>query len=121
MGILADEFPNATGIAFNYGFSSDIEPENAMGLYIEASDGSTLTYLREFELVSQIGNRLEINFLDDFYFSEPPIDSPEEGLITFTNQMFEGGSMIIFEFPNDGNRVFWLYNPCNNYELLLVP
>ncbi len=120
-GILADLFPNAAGIGFNYGFDSDEQPANAMGLYVDDEDGKRSTYLREFDVVSQVGNRLEISFRDDFYFSDPPASSVEADLTAFTNLMFEGdGAVHIFDFPVDGVTVFRLFNPCNSHEFFLV-
>ncbi len=120
IGLLADRFPTATGIAFNYGFDSEEEPANAMGLYLEAVDGSRLTYLREFQLISQVGNRLEISFTNDFYYSDPISGTEEEDLTAFTDLMFEGGVVYIFDFPVDDVTVFRLFNPCNSHEFFLV-
>jgi hypothetical protein len=120
IGILADKFPTASAIALNYGFDSTEEPANAFGLYLEGENGENLTYLREFQVVSQVGNRLELQFLDNFYFSDTPQGTAQEDLTTFTELLFEGGSVYLFDLPIDGIKVFWFYNPCNSYEFVLV-
>ncbi len=119
-GSIFEYFPTATGFVFNYGLSSGDLPANAVGLTVEDEFGNFVTYLREFEATTTIGNKVQITLTDDFYYSETPGVDDEQNLRNITDEIFEGGEVYTFDLPVDGTAVFRLFNPCNRYELFLV-
>ncbi|MEM9298392.1 MAG: DUF4302 domain-containing protein [Bacteroidota bacterium] len=113
-------FPDAVAFVFNFGLVSDTEPANAVGFILEDDQGNRKTYLREFEVLSTLGNELEINLLDSFYYSDTPTAAEEEDLEEITNEIFQGGTLHVSDLPTDGLDVFRLFNTCNQYEIFLV-
>lgn len=119
-GSIFQSFPTVSGFIFNYGLSSGDLPANAVGITVEDQFGNFVTYLREFEATTTVGNRVQITLTDDFYFSETPPDGDEQRLREITDEIFEGGEIYAFDLPVNGNTVFRLFNPCNQYEFFLV-
>ncbi|MEL7004417.1 MAG: DUF4302 domain-containing protein [Bacteroidota bacterium] len=118
-GSIFEFFPEFTGFVFNYGLDSDEQPANAAGFQFENSAGELVTFLREFEATTT-GNRLQISFTDDFFFSEMPNAEEEQNLRAVMDEIFEGGEIYLYDLPQTGIKVFRLYNPCNQYEAFLV-
>jgi|GEM_PF-6785326 len=50
----------------------------------------------------------------------PPDANDEQNLTNITDEIFEGGTLYVYELPQDELKVFRLYNPCNQYEMFLV-
>ncbi len=141
-GSINEFFPSATGFAFNYGFldsdsayyscsvDSLVQPEYATGLYYEDDNGNSRLALRKFDVLSATENKVEIQFTssadpaDDYY----PCDLTTEerdNLESITDEIFGvgGGEVYSLYYPvptQPDLTVFALYNPCNNYEFLLV-
>jgi len=76
--------------------------------------------LRELSSITREGNKLVLELADVYYYSETPNTDDEQNLSDITNEIFEGGVVHIFDLPTDGLKIFWLYNPCNQYEIFLV-
>ncbi|MEM7108111.1 MAG: DUF4302 domain-containing protein [Bacteroidota bacterium] len=119
-GSISEAFPDAVGFLFNYGLVSDSIPSNSLGVSLEDDDGNRKIYLREFEVASVLGNRLEINLLNSFYYSDTPTVADEQGLAAVTEEIFAEGTVYISDVPNSGEGVFRLFNACNMYQLFLV-
>ena len=117
-GIIAENFPDASGFAFLYGVeltNPDI-PQYSLGLILENGD----LFVREYEETFTAVNRLEINLTNNFYHSGTPAPGDIQKLTEVTDEIFAGGVMYAFEFPITGVTVFRLFNPCNQYEVFLV-
>lgn len=117
-GIIAERFPEASGFVFLYGVeltNPDI-PIYSAGIIFENGD----IYVREFQQTTTEINRLEINFVNNFYHSGTPAPGDQQSLIAVTDEIFAGGITYAFEFPVTGISVFRLFNPCNQYEVFLV-
>lgn len=119
-GVIGEKFPNATGLAFNYGLIFENQPVNAVGFYLEDEFGNPLTYLREFNVTERVGNKISITLLNSYYYSATPAVGAEQSLTEITDLIFEGNDMYIYKLPADDITVFWLFNPCNSYEVFLV-
>lgn len=123
-GSINEHFPKAVGFAFNYGYlpnpEDPQEPPYAVGLYVEDSDGNIQSYLREFEMTTTNGNSIDINLLDNYYFSVTPKPNDQANLEAITNEIFAEGRLYASGVDTNGNTVFRLYNPCNQYEVYLV-
>jgi hypothetical protein len=119
-GIIGEKFPNATGFLFNYELESQELPANAVGFIVEDESGEGQFYLREFEPTVTEGNKIAIALTNNFYYSTTPAPEDEQNLIDITDKIFEGNEMYAFDLPVQGNKVFRLFNPCNQYELFLV-
>lgn len=132
-GSINQLFPTATGFAFNYGYvdtDTDPEPVNAVGLYYEDDNGQRKTALRKFDVVSAVGNKIEIQFTtsadpaDDYYPSDLGVGN-RTNLESITDEIFGvgGGEVFVLYYPiptQPDLTVYALYNACNNYEFLLV-
>lgn len=123
-GSINEYFPNATGFAFNYGYMPGVddpqEPSYAVGLYVEDENGDIQTYLREFEMTTTVGNRVQVNLLDNYYFSDTPSPSAQQNLELITDEIFAEGTVYASGVEAEDLTVFRLYNPCNGYEVYLV-
>jgi hypothetical protein len=118
-GILGENFPDASGFVMLYGvqlINPDI-PIYSVGLIFE--DGEI--YVREFEQTSTQINRVEIKLKNNFYHSATPKPGDQQKLIEVTDEIFAGAVTYAFELPVSGLTVFRLFNPCNRYEVFLVP
>ena len=119
-GIINERFPNATGFLFYYGFESDTQPSYAVGFILEDGLGNSETILREFDPVTTVGNMIQVNLNNNYYFSGTPDPNDQANLEEITNLLFEGGNMYASDFPVEGLNVFKLFNPCNEHEIFLV-
>jgi hypothetical protein len=119
-GSLLEKFPTATGFIFSYGYTSDTFSEYSLGFTFEDEEGNTKSYAREFEPTTTVGNRIEIRLTDNFIYSETPEPGDEQSLIEITDEIFEGGVMYAYFVSIQGFELIRLYNPCNDYELLLL-
>lgn len=119
-GSIAEKLPNAVAFIMTYGFVSDTIPANAIGFLLENEDETTDFYLRSFEATSTIGNKIEINLLDEFYHTGTPEAGQEQSLREITDEIFEGGAVYAYFLDVQGLTVFQFYNPCNGYEFVLV-
>ena len=120
-GVIEEEFPTATGFVFNYGLESETQPANALGFSLDdTSSGGSKTYLRTFDVVERVGNKMSLALTDSIYYDIEPTTEEEQAMYTITDSIFEGGDVYIFQLPLDGLTIFWLFNPCNGYELFLV-
>ena len=116
MGILADEFPTFGGFVMFYGveLNDPTIPIYSVGLIRD--DGEL--YLREYEPTTTEVNRIELSLTNDYYYTVTPTPREEQALADFTDEIFSGGTLYAFDFPQD--NVFRLFNPCNRYEIFLV-
>ena len=117
-GVIADNFPNASGFIFIYGveLTNPAIPNYSVGLILESGD----IYVREFEPTVTEINRVEIKLLNNFYHSGVALPGDQQGLTDVTDEIFAGGTTYAFEFPITGINVWRLFNPCNQYEVFLV-
>ncbi|MEO9964177.1 MAG: DUF4302 domain-containing protein [Reichenbachiella sp.] len=127
-GSINEYFPSATGFAFNYGFEdtddTDPQPMYAVGLYVEGDNGERLTFLREFDVTTTNENRVQVTFNGNYYPSDISTND-RANLILITDEIFGvgGGEVHAFDYPIESQpdlTIFALYNPCTNYEFLLV-
>jgi hypothetical protein len=119
-GIITEKFPGATGFLFYYGFESDTQPSYAVGFIIEDGLGNSEIILREFEPVTTVGNMIQVNLNNNYYFSGTQGPDDQANLEEITNLLFEGSDMYASDFPVEGLIVFKLFNPCNQHEIFLV-
>ncbi len=118
--IIAEKFPNAVGFLFYYGFDSNSQPSNAVGFILNDGSGNSELYVREFLPTTTVGNKINVSLTDTYYHSGTPGPDDEANLAEITDLLFDGGSVYAFDFPVEGLTVFKLFNPCNQYEILLV-
>lgn len=127
-GSINEHFPNSTGFAFNYGYNDDDpddpEPAYAVGLYIEDDNGQRVTYLREFDPTTTDENKVQVTFNGNYYPSDISAED-QANLESITDEIFGTGGgevyALYYEVPTQPDLVIYtLYNPCNNYEFLLV-
>ncbi len=117
-GIIADRFPQATGFVLFYGVplvDPDI-PIWSVGLILD--DGNI--YVREFEATATEVNRIAINFTNNYYHSGTPGAGDQANLQAVLDEIFSGGEMYAFEIPLSGVNLFRIFNPCNQYDVILV-
>ena len=115
-GIINEKFPNASGFVFLYGVAL-VNPDIPIySLGIITDDGEL--YLREFDPTDTEGNFINLNFNGNFYYTITPPEGTEQDLIDVTDEIFAGGVVYAFDFPQSG--VYRLYNPCNRYEVFLA-
>ncbi len=119
-GSIGEKFPNATAFVWSYGYSSETYTPYSLGFVLENEDGSQKTYLREFEPTTTVGNMVHIQLTDNYIFSETPGPEDEQYLMEITDEIFEGGDLYAFYLTIQGFDIIRLYNPCNNYEILLI-
>lgn len=113
--VIGNNFPTAQAFIFLYGvqLNDPAIPIYSVGLILE--DG---LYLREYLPTTTDINRLKITLTNNFFFTEPATAAERQGLIEVTDQLFEGGEVYSFDFPQSG--VFRLFNPCNQNEMFLL-
>jgi hypothetical protein len=118
--IIAEKFPDALGFVFYYGFDSDTQPSYAVGFILDAGDGNSDIFVREFLPTTTVGNRINLTLTDSFYHTGTPGPDDQANLREITDLLFEGGDVYASDFPVEGLIVFKLFNPCNQYEMFLV-
>ena len=118
--IIAEKFPDAVAFLFYYEFESDTQPSNAVGFILDDGNGNSDIYLREFLPTSTVGNKITVTLTNNFYHSGTPTPEDEANLTEITDLLFEGEEVYASDFPVEGLTVFKLFNPCNQYEILLV-
>jgi len=117
-GIVGQRFPDATGFVLFYGVPL-VDPEIPIwsaGLIL--ADGNI--YVREFEATATEINRIKIDFTNNYYHSGTPAAGDQANLQAVLNEIFSGDEMYAFSIPLSGVSLFRLFNPCNNYDVLLV-
>lgn len=119
-GSIAAGFPEAVAFVMTYGYVDDELPAYSVGLLVENEDNSTSFFLREFEASSTVGNKSTIKLLDTYYYSGTPTAAEEQNLMEITDEIFVGETLYAFELGIENLTAFQLYNPCNDYELVLV-
>ncbi len=118
-GSIGTKFPLATGFVFFYGvpLNNPNIPIYSVGLIFD--DGNV--FVREFKPTSTKINLVDLDFLDQFFFSGTlPAPGTDEDLKAIIDEIFTGGQVYAFDFPANGATVFRLFNPCNRYEVFLV-
>ena len=76
-------------------------------------------YLREFNLIENSGNRLEVEFTDGTFINVADSLDQRNALFELTDEIFAGGQFYNWEILFvDG--LFELYNPCNDYKMFLL-
>ncbi len=118
--LIAEKFPEAVAFLFYYGFQSDSLPSYAAGFVLDHGDGTSDFYLREFQPVTTVGNRISVQLTNNFYHTGTPGPDDEANLTEITDLLFEGNNMYASDFPVEGLTVYKLFNPCNRYEIFLV-
>jgi hypothetical protein len=119
-GSIGEKFPDAVSFVFNYGLEDVDQPTDAIGFIVLDDEGVPKTYLRALSSVVREGNKLVLEMSDNYYYSDTPGADDEQFLTDITDEIFEGGVVYLYDLPQDEGKVFWLYNPCNSYELFLV-
>jgi len=117
-GIIAQKFPEASGFIIFYGVQLTDPDIPIYSLGIILSDGNLL--LREYEPTNTKVNLIEFELTDGYFFSDGEPAGATEGLKAVTDEIFEGGNLYAFEIPLEGLELFKLFNPCNQYEIILV-
>jgi len=119
-GIIAEKFPNASAFVFYYGYQAVDQPAYAAGFILENDDGSSDIFVREFDVTTTQGNKVALNFTNNFSHSGTAGIDDEANLTEITDLIFAGTDLYAFDFPAEGIQIFKLYNPCNGYEVFLV-
>ena len=121
-GSINEHFPEASGFIFNYGLDDTEEPAYALGLSVPDENGVGQRYMREFEMTSTTGNQIQINLLDDYYFSGTTQPNDMANLEAITNEIVGDGNFYAsgLDFDDDNLQIFRLFNPCSGYEVYLV-
>ena len=121
-GSLATLFPDASGFILSYGYDnpdSEILPYS-VGFTTEDEDGNSAIYMRNFEPTATIGNKATINLLDEYNFDTDSLPDVRLRLDQITDELFEGNEVFAYYGTIQGLEIITLYNPCNDYELLVV-
>ncbi len=118
-GSIAGKLPSAAAFLMSYGLEDDTIPENSVGFYLEYENDSTAIYLRSFN-PTQVGNRLELELLDEYYHTDTVQTGEQQALMEITDEIFEGGSVYAYDLPIRGLTAWHFYNPCNRYEFVLL-
>jgi hypothetical protein len=118
-GSISQKLPNALAFIMTYGFESDSIPANSVGFLVEDEQENSAFYLRSFTPTA-VGNRLQIDWLDNYYYSSAPTPEEEAALTEILDEVFDGGSVYAYDLPIRGLTVYQFYNPCNGYEFVLV-
>lgn len=118
-GSIAELLPNALGFMMTFGMENDSIPANSAGFIVEGEEGYGEFYLRALD-ISSVGNAFSISLKDEYYFSQTATAQDSLAMQTITDEIFEGGVVYAFDLPIDGITVFQFYNPCNEYEFVLV-
>ena len=117
-GSIAQKLPGASGFFLFYGVPlvDPTIPIYSVGFIMD--DGEL--YLREYQPTNTQVNLVQINLLDQYYYSSTPPAGTEQNLKEITEEIFAGGEFYAFDEPVNGLKVFRLYNPCNKYEFFLI-
>ena len=81
---------------------------------------NSVIILREFDPVTTVGNMVQVNLNNNYYFSGTEGPDDQANLEEITNLLFEGSDMYASDYPVEGLNVFKLFNPCNQHEIFLV-
>lgn len=121
-GSIFERIPSTVAFILNYGFDSEDQPANAIGFIIEDANRDQTTYLREFEMTTTVGNRIQLTLTDDVYISGVSNDEDRQSVMEITEEILGNGEIFASLVPLDGQdiTVFRLMNPCNGYEFFLV-
>ncbi len=120
-GVISVTFPTALGFIMTYGYESDSLPANSVGLIYENEFEENEWILQHIESTTTEMNRVEIRLKDE-YFTIGAVDQDDlDNMNEVNSEIFEGGVVYVYDWENAfGLKVWWFYNPCNEYELLLV-
>ncbi len=119
-GVINDNLPDAGALVFFYDIENDTLPDNMLGFIATDTLGNTKWIFNEVEPVKEL-NRISFNFSDQFYTLGDVSSSERSAVLGILEEVFSGNTMYIYDFDYfDGLTIYWLYNPCNGYELLLV-
>lgn len=118
-GSIATKLPGTSGFVLFYGvqLNDPAIPIYSVGFIMESGE----IYVREYQPTTTAVNLIQINLLDQYYYSDTPPAGTETALQEITDEIFSGGEFYAFDLPGNGVQVFRLYNPCNKYEFFLVP
>lgn len=118
-GSIAQKLPGTSGFVFFYGvqLNDPTIPIYSVGFIMD--DGEI--YVREYQPTTTAVNLVKISLLDQYYYSATPPAGTELALKEITDEIFAGGEFYAFDLPQNGIKVFRLYNPCNKYEFFLIP
>ena len=111
-------FPDAFTFQMYYGFDFGDEPFNALGFVTIDENNEVDFFLRRYEFTA-FGNLLTINFLDDYFTTRELTEDEEAGFIALTDNIFEGNQVYTLDIAGRDD-LFVLYNPCNQYEIILL-
>ena len=119
-GSISQKLPGTSGFIMVYGVQlappNENVPMNAIGFIMGNGD----IYVRSFQPTNTQVNLVEMALLDQYYYSATPPAGTEQALKEITDEIFAGGEIYAFDLPQNGLKVFRLYNPCNKYEFFLV-
>lgn len=118
-GSISQKLPGTSGFVLFYGVQliNPAIPIYSVGFIME--DGEI--YVREYQPTTTSVNLFQINLLDQYYYSATPPLGTEQALKEITDEIFASGEIYAFDLPQNGLKVFRLYNPCNKYEFFLIP
>lgn len=119
-GLINEKFPEANGFVFYYGIQDALIPEYSVGFFLDNDEGTSDIFVREFLPTVTDGNRIAVNFTNNYYHSSGSTAQQEADLEEITNLLFDGMDQYAFDFPVEGLQVFKLFNPCNGFEIILV-
>ena len=122
-GLIIEAFPDVLGFAFLYGVELNDPNIPIFSLGVILDEG--VLVFREFTATTTDVNRVEVELLDEYFYRGEEEGDPmpagfEEALRDVTDQMFVGGEFYAYDFPIEGFEIFRLFNPCNEWEWLLV-
>ncbi len=119
-GIISQLLPGTSALIMVYGVSLIPPFENipmySVGFIMENGE----IYVREFQPTSTKVNLVQINLLNQYYYTATPPAGTEQSLMEITDELFQGGEFYAFNQLFQGIDLFWLFNPCNKYEFLLI-
>lgn len=118
-GSIAQKLPGTSGLVLFYGvpLKNPSIPIYSVGFIMENGE----IYVREYQPTNTAVNLFKVSLLDQYYYSATPPAGTEQALKEITDEIFAGGEIYAFDLPQNGIKVFRLYNPCNKYEFFLIP
>ncbi len=118
-GSIAEKLPDAGGFYFFYEFENDTMPDNMMGFITVDSLENVKWIFNEINVTKTL-NKLTVATTDQFFTLGDVTDQEKASTREVLDEIFSGGTYI-YDFDYiDGLTIYWIYNPCNKYELLLV-
>ncbi|CAE7842843.1 susC [Symbiodinium microadriaticum] len=119
-GVIFNNLPDAGAFAFFYEFENDTLPDNMMGFITLDSLGNSKWIFNEINPTKQL-NKISFEFTDDYYTLGDVSAQEISGLRVILDELFSGNDQFIYDFDYiDGLTLYWFYNPCNQYEFLLL-